>query len=159
MSLIIFDSCDAMPRQEMMEISTDEQLQRLQKQVRQLQREKEHLESELLWQGKKLDEKVELLKQVVPKAEHERIIAELRREYESKLSEILANPPRIHNVHGAGRKRIATKEIAARILALREQGLSQAKITAKIAEEFNIKIKRTTVGEIVRGNYTPLDVE
>lgn len=124
-----------------------------------MQREKEHLESELLRQGEKLSEKIELLKQVVPKTEHEKKMDELRRNYESRLSEIMANPPRIHNAHGAGRKRIATKEIATRVLELSGQGLSQMKITAKVAEEFNIKIKRTTVGEIVRGNYTPTDSE
>ena len=142
-----------------MKIITDEQIQKLQRQVRQLQRENEHLESELLRQGEKLTEKIELLKQVVPKAEHEKKMDELHREYERKLSEILTTQPRVHNPHGAGRKRIATKEIAARVLELNGQGLSQSKIAVKVADEFNIKIKRTTVGEIVRGNYTPTEAE
>ena len=99
------------------------------------------------------------LKDSISKSEHERIVAELRQDYERKLSEILTTQPRVHNPHGAGRKRIATKEIAARVLELNGQGLSQSKIAVKVADEFNIKIKRTTVGEIVRGNYTPTEAE
>jgi len=142
-----------------MKITTDEQIPKLQRQVRQLQREKEHLESEHLRQGEKLTEKIELLKQVIPKAEHEKKMDELRCEYEGKLSEILSTQSCTHNAHGAGRKRIATNEIAARILVLSGQGLSQEKIALRIADEFNIKIKRTTVGEIIRGNYTPADAD
>ena len=159
MSLIVFDTPNIATRQEMMKITVDEQIQKLQRQIRQLQREKEHLESELLRQGEKLSEKIELLKQVIPKSEHEKIVTEFRREYETKLSEILTTQPRIHNPNAAGRKRIATKEIAARVLALSKQGLSQGKIAVIVAEEFNIKIKRTTVGEIVRGKYTAPDAE
>ena len=140
-------------------IMTDEQIEKLQRQIRQLQREKEHLESELLRQGEKLTEKIELLKHVVPKTEHEAKMNELRREYESKLSEILSTQSRVHNAHGAGRKRIATSEIAARVLELSGQGMSQAKIAEKVSDEFIIKIKRTTVGEIVRGKYAPTDAD
>jgi len=64
-----------------------------------------------------------------------------------------------HTWRKAGRKRIASKKIAARVLELSGQGLSQAKIAVKIADEFNMKIKRTTVGEIVRGNYKLPDAD
>ena len=85
-----------------------------------------------------LEENRELKKQL---AEREKELSEIKRQ----LSK--------HNERGAGRKRVATKEVAERVLELRSQGLSQAKITVMVAEEFNIKIGRTTVGEIIRGNY------
>ena len=93
------------------------------------------------------------------KTQHEEIIAKIRKEYENKLTELNSQPPRIHNERGGGRKRIASKKIAARVLELSGQGLSQAKIAVKIADEFNMKIKRTTVGEIVRGNYKLPDAD
>lgn len=99
---------------------------------------------------------MELQRQVensIPKPEHDKIVAD----YERRLSEINSKQARVHNERGAGRKRVATKEIAAKVLELSEQGLSQAKIAAKLSDELNIKIGRTTVGEIVRGNYTPPD--
>jgi hypothetical protein len=37
---------------------------------------------------------------------------------------------------------------------LSEQGFSQAKIAVQLSDEMKIKIGRTTVGEILRGNYT-----
>ena len=127
--------------------------------IRQMQEEMQRLDDELCKRDEKLKEKNELLKQSIPRAEHIKKMAELRREYEIKLSEILTTQARVHNERGAGRKRIATKEIAKRALELRGQGLSQFKIAEKISEEFCIQIKRTTVGEIVRGNYTLPDAE
>lgn len=136
-------------------MSTDEELQKLQRRVNQLYREKLQLEAELLRQGEKLDEKIEQLKQSIPKSEHEKKMDELRRNYERKLSEIELRQTRIHNERGAGRKRIASKEIAVKVLKLSQQGLSQGKIAAQLSDELGIKIGRTTVGEIVRGNYRP----
>lgn len=135
---------------------TEEDYKRL---IRQLQEEMQRLDDEIYNRDEKLKEKNELLKQSIPRTEHKKRMAELREEYERKLSEVKTPPPRVHNERGAGRKRIATKEIVARVLALSGQGLSQAKIAAKLSDELNIKIKRTTVGEIVRGNYTPPDAE
>jgi cytochrome c-type biogenesis protein CcmH/NrfF len=65
--------------------------------------------------------------------------------------------PRKHNERGAGRKRIATKEIMARVTELRGEGLSHAKIAGKLSAEYGIKISRSTVWEIARGEYTPSD--
>jgi cell division septum initiation protein DivIVA len=135
---------------------TEEQYKKL---IRQLQEELHRLDGEIADRDEKLKGQTERLRQSIPKAEHEKKMDWLRRECERKLSEILTTQPRVHNPHGAGRKRIATKAIAARVLELNGQGLSQSKIAVKVADEFNIKIKRTTVGEIVRGNYTPMDEE
>jgi len=135
---------------------TEEQYKKL---MRQLQEELHRLDGEIAGRDEKLKEQTERLRQSIPKAEHEKKMDELHREYERKLSKILTTQPRVHNPHGAGRKRIATKEIAARVLELNGQGISQSKIAVKVADEFNIKIKRTTVGEIVRGKYTSPDAE
>lgn len=99
------------------------------------------------------------LEDSISKAEHEKIIAELRTEYEGKLPKNKIQQKRKRNERGAGRKRIASKEIAEMVLALSEQGLSQARIAARLSDELNFRIGRTTVGEIVRGNYTPLEIK
>ena len=62
---------------------------------------------------------------------------------------------RIHNERGAGRKRIASAEVAALVLELSAQGVSQSKISAKLYYESGVRIGRSTVGEIVRGKYAP----
>ena len=64
---------------------------------------------------------------------------------------------RIHNERGAGRKRVASVEIAALVLEMSSEGLSQSRIAVKLSEKTGIRIGRTTVGEIVRGNYVPLE--
>jgi hypothetical protein len=74
-------------------------------------------------------------------------------ECELKLSEI----KHTRNERGAGRKRVATKEVMARAMKLRSEGLSQIKIAEMLSEQYGIKIGRTTVGDIVRGEYAPLD--
>jgi|GEM_PF-2725063 len=111
--------------------------------------------------SRKLNEKIdrlrEQLRNSISKDEHERIIARIQREYDQKLSEINLQPPKIYNERGAGRKKIATKEVMTRVLELDKQGLSQAKIADKLTQEFGMKIGRTTVGEIVRGNYALSD--
>jgi hypothetical protein len=38
-----------------------------------------------------------------------------------------------------------------------EFALSQGKIAAKLSDEMKMRSGRTTIGEIVRGNYTPSD--
>lgn len=98
---------------------------------------------------------LEQLKNSIPKIEHERIVNELRRDYERKLSEV---KPRIHNEYGAGRKRVASKAIMTRVMELHGQGLSHAKIASKLTAE-GIKIGRTTVGEITLGVYKAADGE
>ena len=132
-----------------------------------IERLRAELDREIAYTRKVNDKNAALMEQInelkkrltdsIPKAEHEKIIAGIRREYEHKLSDIKLQHTRVHNERGAGRKRIASKEIAARVLELSGQGLSQAKIAAKLSGDLNIKIGRTTVGEIVRGNYTPPD--
>jgi len=57
--------------------------------IRQLQEELHRLDCELLRQGEKLQEKIDILKQSIPKADHEKRMGELRREYEQKLLEII----------------------------------------------------------------------
>lgn len=127
------------------------------KTVEQLQAE---LNREMTYSAKlneKIDKMREQLRNCISKDEHEKIVADIRREYEQKLSQINLQQPMIHNERGAGRKKIATKEVASRVLELREQGLSQAKIADTLTQEFDMKIGRTTIGEIVRGNYVLLD--
>jgi len=141
---------------------TDEELQKLNSKVARLESE---LDRETTYTRKVNDKNMQLLEQIrelkhqfsnaIPKSEHERIIDNLRKVYEDKLSEI---KPRIYNERGAGRKRIVSEETAAVVLEWSSQGLSQAKIAIKLSDEFSMKIGRTTVGEIVRGNYTPLDM-
>ncbi len=99
------------------------------------------------------------LENAIPKAEHERILAALHSEYKHKLSEIKIRQSKPRNERGAGRKRVASKAIAARVIELHTDGLSQAKIAAALADEFGIKIGRTVVGEIIRGEYEPSDLE
>ena len=127
------------------------------------------LDREIAYTRKVNDKNMLLMEQVkdlkrqlndsISKAEHEKITAGLRREYENKLSEIKKRQRGVYNERGAGRKRIASKAITEKVLELSEQGLSQAKIAVKLSDDLNIKIKRTTVGEIVRGNYTPSDMK
>jgi uncharacterized protein (UPF0332 family) len=64
---------------------------------------------------------------------------------------------RKRNERGAGRKRIASKEIIARVTELRGEGLSHAKIAARLFSERGIRISETTVGYILRGDYKPSD--
>lgn len=113
--------------------------------------------------SKKLNEKIdklrEQLRNSISKDEHEKIIVRVRREYEDELSKINFQPPKIYNERGAGRKKIVTKEVAARALELAKQGLSQVKIAEQLSIEYGIKVGRTTVGEIVRGKYTLSDEE
>lgn len=108
--------------------------------------------------SQKLNEKIdrlrEQIKNSVTKYEHEKIIAHIRREYDQKLSKNNNRPIGTHNERGAGRKKIATEEVVTRALELNNQGLPQAKIAAQLSDEYGIKIGRTTVGEIVRGNYS-----
>lgn len=108
---------------------------------------------------KKIDKMREQLKNCITKNEHEKIISRIQQEYEQRLSKINNQQIGTYNERGAGRKKIATKEVIARVLELRNQGLSQAKIVDKLTQEFGIKIGRTTVGEIVRGKYTLSDKE
>jgi hypothetical protein len=98
----------------------------------------------------------EQLKDTITKAEHEKIIAQIHREYEQTLSGM---KPRVHNERGGGRKRVASKEIVAKAMAMYSEGLTQLKISEMLSEEYGIKIGRTTIGDIVRGEYTPLDAE
>jgi len=44
-------------------------------------------------------------------------------------------------------------------LELSGQDLSQTKIAGQLSDELGVKIGRTTVGEIVRGNYSIPDEE
>lgn len=59
------------------------------------------------------------------------------------------------NSRGAGRKKVATTETVDMVLKLRETGVSYVKISQVLKERMGVELGRTTVGEIVRGNYTP----
>ena len=124
------------------------------KTAEQLQRE---LDREMDY-TRKLNDKItylqEKLKNSISITEHEKKIAELKREYKRQFFETSYPSSCIHNERGAGRRKVASREIAEMVLELNKQGLSQAKIAVKLSDELNIKIGRTTVGEIVRGNYT-----
>lgn len=61
--------------------------------------------------------------------------------------------PKVRNTRGAGRKRAATPEIIEMVLKLRETGVSYVKISQVLKERLGVELGRTTVGEIVRGNY------
>jgi uncharacterized protein YeeX (DUF496 family) len=144
----------------------ERELEQLQKKADRLQAE---LDREIAYTRKVNDKNMELLEQIktlkrqlensIPKADHERIVAAIRHEYEESLSEIKIQGTHIHNERGAGRKRIATQEIVARAMELRGQGLAQGKIAVILSEEYGIRIGRTTVGDIVRGEYTPSNTE
>jgi hypothetical protein len=58
------------------------------------------------------------LNDLITKSDHEKIVAGLRQEYESELSKIRKRQQRVHNERGAGRKRIASKAIAEKVLEL-----------------------------------------
>jgi len=129
----------------------------MQKTAEQLQRDLDRAEDYAREVNDRIEQLREQLKNSISPAEYERRIADLKREYEWKLLKITSQPSRVLNWRGSGRKRIASKETVNKVLELRRQGLSQAKIAAKLSGEHNIKIGATTVGEIVRGTYTPLD--
>lgn len=61
--------------------------------------------------------------------------------------------PKVRNTRGAGRKRAATPETIEMVLKLRETGVSYVKISQVLKERLGVELGRTTVGEIVRGNY------
>jgi uncharacterized protein YeeX (DUF496 family) len=100
-----------------------------------------------------------LLNNSIPKTEHEKILNSLREDYERRMTEIKMRSARVHNERGAGRKRVASKETINVINKLYGKGLSQAKIASLLAEEHGIKISRTVVGEIIRGEYIQFDKE
>jgi len=127
-------------------MQADEELQKLRRAVAKLQAE---LEREIAYTRKVNDKNMQLMEQ----------IKELNRQLSDAIpqSELSVKKPNIYNERGAGRKRIASEELIAKVLALKAQNLSQVKIAAKLSDELNVKIGRTTVGEIVRGNYIPLD--
>ena len=122
---------------------TDEEYQKLKKVVSKLQAD---LDREIAYTRKVNDKNTHLMER----------IKELKLHLTKKQSD---DKPRIHNERGAGRKRIVSEKIVMMVMDLNTQGLSQAKIARKLFDELEIKIGRTTVGEIVRGNYTPLDAK
>ena len=116
-----------------------------------------YLESELISQGEKLTQKIEQLRQSIPKAEHEKIIDRMKREYESRLSEINSCPVRTHNERGAGRKPKVTDDVKAKVLELYMVGLSQSKIAKALSDALDMPFSRSTVGSIVRSTGQPRD--
>ncbi len=97
------------------------------------------------------------LLECIPMNEHNRILHLVREDYERRVTEIKKHPVRVHNERGAGRKRIASKGIISRVHELHGKGLSQAKIASLLADEDGVKISRTVVGEIIRGEYIQFD--
>lgn len=106
---------------------------------------------------KKLNKKIDFLrgqlKVSITKQEHEKAIAYLQRKHEQELTDINSRQSKEPNERGAGRKKKATNQVILRVLELRQEGLSQQKISKAIFEELGIVISRTTVGEIVRGEH------
>lgn len=103
--------------------------------------------------NKKIDLMREQLKERVTIQEHEKALALLQEKHAQELAEINNRQSQKHNERGAGRKKKATNQVILRVLELRQEGLSQQKISKAIYEELGIVISRTTVGEIVRGEH------
>ncbi len=103
--------------------------------------------------NKKIDLMREQLKERITIQEHEKAIALLKEKHARELAEINNGQSKKPNERGAGRKKKITNQIILRILELRQEGLSQQKISKAIFEELGIVISRTTVGEIVRGEH------
>jgi uncharacterized protein YlxW (UPF0749 family) len=118
---------------------TDEEYQKLRRTAARLQAD---LDRETAYTRKVNDKNAQLMEE----------IKDLKQQLSKTRQE---TKRRIHNERGAGRKRIASAEVAALVLELSAQGLSQTKIAVKISDEFNFRIGRSTVGEIVRGKYAP----
>lgn len=125
----------------------------MQKTVEQLQAA---LDRELEY-SKRLNQKIDRLrkqlKNCITQEEHDKIVAYLQRKHELELTEIKNQQTQKCNDRGAGRKKKATKQVVLRVLELRQEGLSQQKISKAIVEKLGIAISRTTVGEIVRGEH------
>ena len=100
-----------------------------------------------------IDRLREQLRNTISIQEHEKILSNLRREYENELAEIKIRQSVVHNPRGAGRKKKATEQVAMRVQELRTAGFSQQAIANAVSKEFGITISRTTVGEIVRGEH------
>lgn len=106
---------------------------------------------------KKLNKKIDLmreqLKERITIQDHEKALTLLQEKHEQELAEINNRQSQKHNERGAGRKKKATNQVILRVLELRQEGLSQQKISKAIFEELGIVISRTTIGEIVRGEH------
>ncbi len=103
--------------------------------------------------NKKIDLMREQLKERITMQEHEKALALLQEKHMQELAEINNRESKEHNERGAGRRKKATNPVVLRVLELRQEGLSQQKISKVILEELGIVISRTTVGEIVRGEH------
>lgn len=106
---------------------------------------------------KKLNKKIDLmreqLKERITIQEHEKALALLQEKHAQEVAKINNRQSTEHNERGAGRRKKATNQVVLRVLELRQEGLSQQKISKVILEELGIAISRTTVGEIVRGEH------
>lgn len=125
----------------------------MQKTLEQLQAELDREKEYTTKLNRQIDRLREQLRNTISVVEHERLLAVAQCRYETELTEIKNQQQRLHNERGAGRKRKATKEVVQRVLALREEGLSQQNIAHAVSEELGVTISRTTVGEIVRGEH------
>lgn len=103
--------------------------------------------------NKKIDLMREQLKERITLQEHEKALALLQEKHAQELAKINNRQLKKHNERGAGRRKKATNQVVLRVLELRQEGLSQQKISKVILEELGIAISRTTVGEIVRGEH------
>ncbi|OPX42256.1 hypothetical protein CLHUN_39070 [Ruminiclostridium hungatei] len=106
---------------------------------------------------KKLNKKIDLmrkqLKDRITIQEHEKVLALLQEKHAQEIAKINNRQSQKYNERGAGRKKKATNQVILRVLELRQEGLSQQKISKAIFEELGLVISRTTVGEIVRGEH------
>lgn len=103
--------------------------------------------------NKKIDLMREQLKERITIQEHEKALALLEEKHAQELAKINNRQLKGYNARGAGRRKKATNQVVLRVLELRQEGLSQQKISKVILEELGIAISRTTVGEIVRGEH------
>ncbi|MBP1736136.1 MAG: hypothetical protein H6Q60_17 [Oscillospiraceae bacterium] len=103
--------------------------------------------------NKKIDLMREQLKERITIQEHEKVLALLQEKHAQELAKINNRQSKEPNERGAGRRKKATNQVISRVLELRQEGLSQQKISKVIFEELGIVISRTTIGEIVRGEH------
>lgn len=125
----------------------------MQKTIEQLQVELDREKEYTTRLNRQIDCLRDQLRNTISLAEHEKLLAAVKGDYDAKLTEIKIQHQKPHNERGAGRKRKATKEMMERVKALHVKGLSQQNIAQAVSDELGISISRTTVGEIVRGEH------
>ncbi len=91
--------------------------------------------------NKKIDLMREQLKERITIQEHEKALALLQEKHMQELAKINNRQSKEHNERGAGRRKKATNQVVLRVLELRQEGLSQQKISEVIFKELGIVIR------------------